>query len=144
MKTKQIMGMVLIATALLTAQPSFAKGSDPKLPTIVTTAGPCSLSNEDNNIVYYTATTREMNVEIVHSEYPGGVNVHVVRDLTTNLVFVKDVCLEPGWTISNYKMAGAWGKDQGFDITFAYNGVNALRYRMLGQGVRFDEYPAVN
>ncbi len=148
MKSKQIMGILLIATALLAAQPTFAKGgvsgggntTQPTLPTPTTTVGPCNLNNADNNIIVETALGYEMDVELVNQNLPGGAVVHVVRNTTTDLLYISNVCLDEGWAISKYKMAGAWGKDQGIDITVSYNGLDAVRYRILGQGIRFDRF----
>lgn len=146
MKSKKIVSLILIVGALLTAQPTLAKGGNdtrtpsPTLPNIITTAGPCDLDNSHNNIIIETETTREVNVELVHPNYPGGAVVHFVRDKATQLLYVSTVCLDEGWAVSKYKMAGSWGSEQGIDITVSYNGVDAVRYRMLSQGIRQDIY----
>jgi hypothetical protein len=72
-----------------------AKGSNsnPSLPAYTTSIGGCIYDNALNNIVTETATTREMDVELVHPDLPDGAVVHVVRNKITNLLYVSHVCL---------------------------------------------------
>lgn len=147
---KKIASVLFFSILTLSATPAFAASggggggggstSSPTLPVPTTTAGPCDLDNAHSNIVTTTDRGNEMDVELVNEKFPGGAVVHVIRDRVTNMVYVSNVCLDTGWKISKYKMAGAWGKDQGIDITVSYNGFDAVRYRLLGQGIRFDVF----
>ncbi|MEY2665812.1 MAG: hypothetical protein RLZZ480_917 [Candidatus Parcubacteria bacterium] len=146
---RHILSVALVAIVLLSPLQSFAKGGNGTtstkltLPTPTTSSGPCSLDNYQNSLsLIETATTREIDQELVHTNLPGGATVHLVRDKITNMLYISNVCLEEGWAISQYKIAGSWGKDQGVDITVSYNGIDAVRYRMMGggQGIRFDYY----
>lgn len=144
MNGKKFLSFALVIGALLTAQPTLAKGGAPKtvseFPTPTITSGPCNLENPNNEIGYVTPLGTEWDTELVHPDYPGGVLAHVVANSLTRSLYLTNVCLDEGWTISKYDTTGMWSTDGGFVLTVAYNGTDATRIKYVFGGYRMDQF----
>ena len=144
MKRTSLVAAALLGSLLLPpAVASAGGGSKDTFPTPIAVDGPCDLDITDTSNEIIDKDDRwEWDVDMFHPEIPdSGFSVHVVTMKATKTAYVESYCAEDGWTLSNYKPSGSWSKTGGFDITFAYQGQDALKYRHVLGGLRWWYYP---
>jgi hypothetical protein len=143
MKMSKLAGLsaVVVIAGFSLSNRVFAKGSSPSLPPIEEAAGPCNL--DPTNASYTPVTTSrgvEWDVAIVHSTHPGGALVHVIAPIGNNPIQISNICLEDGWTVSNYRLDGSWSSTGGFRLNLDYNASRAIDYRQVAGGMRMTEF----
>lgn len=143
MKSKQLVSLMLIVGALLTAQPTLAKGGTTSVggfPAPTTIAGPCDFTSSTIENPTATANGFQWDTVLVHPNYPGGAIARVNYIPSTRTLYLSQVCLDEGWTISKYATSGTWSSDGGFVLTVAFNGVDATRIKEVLGGYRMDQF----